>query len=93
MNDVIGLTGLLLDSDLTEVQPSDAAGVQGAGEALLAIIDDILDVSMPEAGKVDPEQVRFDPRQLEPSGELVERLGTALDQASRALTSALPVST
>ena len=64
MNGVIGLTGLLLDTGLTDAQRRYAAGVQGAGEALLAIIDDILDFSKLEADKVELEQVDFDPRQL-----------------------------
>jgi PAS domain S-box-containing protein len=64
MNGVIGLTALLLDTGLTEVQRRYATGVQGAGEALLAIIDSILDLSKLEAGRVELEQLDFDPRQL-----------------------------
>ncbi|MBA2561074.1 MAG: response regulator [Propionibacteriales bacterium] len=60
MNGVIGLTGLLIDTGLTERQLQYAEGVKGAGEALLAIINDILDFSKIEAGKLELEIVDFD---------------------------------
>ena len=72
MNGVIGLTGLLLDTELTETQHRYAAGVRGAGEALLAIIDDILDFSKLEAGKVVLDEQPYDPR------ELVDEVGVLL---------------
>jgi PAS domain S-box-containing protein len=60
MNGVIGLTGLLLDSELTESQRRHAQGVRASGEALLGIINDILDFSKIEAGKLEVEAVDFD---------------------------------
>jgi len=72
MNGVIGLTGLLLGTALDETQHRYATGVRGAGQALLAIIDDILDFSKLEAGKVELEDAPFDPRQL------VEEVGVLL---------------
>ncbi|MFC6286222.1 response regulator [Nocardioides sp. GCM10027113] len=60
MNGVIGLTGLLLTTDLTPRQRQYAEGVRGAGEALLAIINDILDFSKVEAGKLELEETDFD---------------------------------
>ena len=72
MNGVIGLTELLLDTPLDHVQRRYAAGVRGAGEALLSIIDDILDFSKLEAGKIDLEAADYDPR------ELVEEVGVLL---------------
>ncbi|WP_276310998.1 histidine kinase dimerization/phospho-acceptor domain-containing protein, partial [Nocardioides ferulae] len=50
LNGVIGLTGLLLTTDLDERQHTYAHGVQTAGGALLGIINDILDFSKVEAG-------------------------------------------
>ena len=60
MNGVIGLTGLLLTTELDERQAQYAQGVRGAGEALLAIINDILDFSKVEAGKLELEEIDFD---------------------------------
>jgi signal transduction histidine kinase/CheY-like chemotaxis protein/PAS domain-containing protein len=60
MNGVIGLTGLLLSTDLDERQMQYAEGVESAGEALLAIINDILDFSKIEAGKLELDECDFD---------------------------------
>ena len=60
MNGVIGLTGLLLDSPLTDTQRQYAEGVRASGEALLGIINDVLDFSKIEAGKLELEMVDFD---------------------------------
>ena len=64
MNGVIGLTSLLLGTELDNTQRLYAEGVAGAGEALLAVINDILDFSKLEAGKVDLELASFDPRRV-----------------------------
>ena len=72
MNGVIGLTGLLLNSDLDQQQRQHAEGVQHAGSALMSIINDVLDFSKIEAGKVELEMIDFNPVQLvEEAAELV----------------------
>ena len=62
MNGVIGMTGLLLDTELTTMQREYAETIRRSGEGLLAIINDILDFSKIEAGKVDLEQIDFELR-------------------------------
>ena len=63
MNAIIGMTELLLDSQLTETQHEYLAMVQEAGESLLIIINDILDFSKIEAGRLDLENIIFDLRE------------------------------
>jgi signal transduction histidine kinase/DNA-binding response OmpR family regulator len=62
MNGVIGMTGLLLDTDLTPQQRDLAETVRVSGEALLTVINDILDFSKIEAGKLAIESLAFDLR-------------------------------
>ncbi len=61
---MIGLTGLLLQTSLDDTQRQYAAGVQSAGESLMAVINDVLDFSKLEADKVELEPDVFDPRRM-----------------------------
>ena len=61
MNAIIGFTDMLLDSHLDETQTDYAKIIKKSGESLLALIDDILDLSKVEARVMNLEEVTFDP--------------------------------
>lgn len=63
MNGIIGMTGLLLETPLDGEQREYAETVRSSAEALLSIINDILDLSRVESGKAALEKAPFDLRQ------------------------------
>jgi signal transduction histidine kinase/CheY-like chemotaxis protein/HPt (histidine-containing phosphotransfer) domain-containing protein len=69
MNGVLGMTELLLNTDLNRKQRHFARTIHHSGETLLSIINDILDFSKIEAGKLELQSISFDLRQL------IEELG------------------
>jgi signal transduction histidine kinase/DNA-binding response OmpR family regulator len=72
MNAVIGLTGLLLETTLSDEQRDYAETVRNSGDALLVIINDILDFSKIESGQLDLEKTPFSLREcVESSLDLV----------------------
>jgi PAS domain S-box-containing protein len=64
MNGIIGMTGLLLDTDLDGEQREYTATIEGCARDLLTIINDILDISKIEAGKIAFEEVDLDLRSI-----------------------------
>jgi len=62
LSGVIGMTGLLMETELTPEQREYVETIRTSGDALLEIINDILDFSRIEAGRVRLETVDFSPR-------------------------------
>ena len=62
MNGVVGMSGLVLDTELTSEQRDYVETVQRSADAMVAIINDLLDFSKIEAGKLDLEMQDFDLR-------------------------------
>ncbi|MBI3450031.1 MAG: response regulator [Acidobacteria bacterium] len=78
MNGVIGMTGLLLGTELTGEQREYAEVIRQSGDALLTLINDILDFSKIEAGRMTLERIDVDLR------EAVEEVADLFAQAAEA---------
>ncbi len=60
MNAIVGFTEMLLDNELTDEQRSSLEMISDGVDTLVALVDDILDLSKIEAGRMDLEEVPFD---------------------------------
>jgi signal transduction histidine kinase/DNA-binding response OmpR family regulator/HPt (histidine-containing phosphotransfer) domain-containing protein len=93
LNAVIGMTGLLLDTRLDELQRELASTVKASGNDLLALINDILDFSKIEAGRLELEEAEVDLRDcLESTFELfAARAGEKRIELVGSVDEAIPV--
>jgi signal transduction histidine kinase/DNA-binding response OmpR family regulator len=64
MNGILGMSELLLNTSLSDTQQRFAKSLHSSGRALLTVLNDILDFSRIDAGKLQLEVVDFDPRQI-----------------------------
>jgi len=64
MNAIVGMTNLLSESELTNKQEDYLRAIKTSGDNLLVIINDILDISKIESGKLKIEKINFDFREL-----------------------------
>jgi len=85
MNGVIGMTALLMDTQLTDEQREYVGDIHKSGEHLLAIINDILDFSKIQAGKLNLERVDVNLRSL--IRDVMAALGNQADTSKVALKS------
>jgi PAS domain S-box-containing protein len=88
MNGILGMTELVLESDISAGQRADLALVQASANALLHIVDDILDFSKIEAGKLEIEEVPFDLEQL--VNDILRAMSLRARQKGLALEAELP---
>ncbi len=64
LNGILGMSGLLRDTELTPEQGAYNEAIHGSGTALLALIEDMLDLTLIEAGRFEPKNEVFSPHQM-----------------------------
>ncbi|MEZ5871453.1 MAG: ATP-binding protein [Nitratireductor sp.] len=64
LNGILGMSALLRDGALTPEQASYNDAIRTSGEALFSLVEDMLDITLIEAGRFEPRQEEFDPARL-----------------------------
>ena len=79
LNGIVGYTDILQDTDLSEEQKMYAENVKISCRTLLSIVDDILDFSKVEAGKLTLQNIEFDPEVI--CFDIMEIIRTKVDES------------
>ncbi len=72
LNGILGMSTLMLDSELTTEQREFTKYIKSSGETLLTLVNDLLDLSKIEAGKIELEEAPYSPHEL--IGDLLDLL-------------------
>src|SRR5882672_9119266 len=88
LHGILGITRLLLDTHLDDEQARLASTIQSSGMALMRIVNDILDLSKLEAGKLELEQSELDLREV--VAQVRELLSPVASQKGLSLTVCIP---